>query len=80
MKALFLTSFAWLTLLHFQSGRLLRIPILKPWSLLEVLSEKYAWPPAEARAFAAFLQPLLALEPEQRAPAAQAQHHPWLRC
>lgn len=69
----------WQDFFH-KSGRLLRIPILKPWSLLEVLSEKYAWPPAEARAFAAFLQPLLALEPEQRAPAAQAQHHPWLRC
>jgi len=56
----------------------LRIPNLKPWSLGEVLSEKYNWPLHEARAFADFLNPMLRFETEQRVSAAKAQHHRWL--
>ena len=61
-----------------QSGRLLRIPNLKPWSLMEVLTQKYDWHHTEARNFVDFLRPMLAFDPDQRVRAAKAQHHSWL--
>uniref|UniRef100_A0A183BZ32 non-specific serine/threonine protein kinase n=1 Tax=Globodera pallida TaxID=36090 RepID=A0A183BZ32_GLOPA len=55
-----------------KSGRLLRIPRLHPWALVDVLSEKYGWTLPEANAFADFLLPFLAFDPDVRLTAAQA--------
>uniref|UniRef100_A0A1I8BYQ0 non-specific serine/threonine protein kinase n=1 Tax=Meloidogyne hapla TaxID=6305 RepID=A0A1I8BYQ0_MELHA len=67
----------WKDFFH-RSGRLLRIPTLRPWPLVEVLSDKYSFNPKEAIAFCNFLLPLLELEPERRAKAAIAQNNEWL--
>ena len=61
-----------------KTGRLLHIPQLKPWSMVEVLTQKYNWPFEKARSFAAFLLPMLAYEPSERATAAQCLKHHWL--
>ena len=61
-----------------QSGRLLRIPNLRPWALEDVLGEKYKWQRPGAMAFAEFLVPLLAYEPDQRMTAAEASRSQWL--
>jgi serine/threonine-protein kinase SRPK2 len=61
-----------------KNGRLMHIPQLKPWSLVEVLTQKYCWPFEQARSFAAFLLPMLAYEPSERATAAHCLKHPWL--
>lgn len=47
--------------------------------MYEVLTEKYDWPPAEADAFAQFLQPMLEFDPEQRATAEDCLLHPWMQ-
>lgn len=62
----------------FFSGNLRNITKLKPWSLYNVLVEKYDWDPNEARKFSEFLQPMLAFNPNERAAAAQCVKHPWL--
>nr|CAD2173165.1 unnamed protein product [Meloidogyne enterolobii] len=67
----------WKDFFH-RSGRLLRIPTLRPWPLIEVLSDKYSFKPKEAFSFCNFLLPLLELEPERRAKAAIAQNNEWL--
>ena len=59
-------------------GELRQITKLKPWSLYEVLTEKYEWPPEIARALADFLEPMLKFDPEQRATAEVCLRHPWL--
>ncbi|XP_037051096.1 SRSF protein kinase 3-like [Bradysia coprophila] len=59
-------------------GNLRNITKLKPWSLYNVLVEKYDWDPNEARKFSEFLQPMLAFNPNERATAAQCLKHPWL--
>ena len=51
---------------------------LKPWSLCNVLVEKYLWGPLEARDFAEFLNSMLAFDPKERATAAECLLHPWL--
>jgi serine/threonine-protein kinase SRPK1 len=51
---------------------------LKPWSLQEVLSEKYDWDQSAAQQFADFLLPMLAFDPDERATAAECLRHPWL--
>ncbi|KAG8132194.1 putative Serine-threonine-protein, partial [Naja naja] len=51
---------------------------LKPWGLFEVLMEKYEWSQDDAAAFTDFLLPMLELNPEKRATAAQCLRHPWL--
>lgn len=60
------------------AGELRHITKLKPWCLLEVLTEKYDWNLEEAEAFANFLTPMLAFDPNMRATAAECLHHPWL--
>jgi len=60
------------------AGELRHITKLKPWGLLEVLTEKYDWNRAEAEAFANFLTPMLAFDPNMRATAAECLQHPWL--
>lgn len=46
--------------------------------MVEVLTQKYNWPFEQARSFAAFLLPMLAYEPDERATAAQCLKHPWV--
>ncbi|XP_075219046.1 SRSF protein kinase 3-like isoform X2 [Lycorma delicatula] len=60
------------------TGELRHITRLKPWSLLEVLTEKYDWDVCEARAFSDFLTPMLEFDPACRATAASCLLHPWL--
>uniref|UniRef100_A0A8D2JDS3 non-specific serine/threonine protein kinase n=1 Tax=Varanus komodoensis TaxID=61221 RepID=A0A8D2JDS3_VARKO len=61
-----------------KKGDLKHITKLKPWGLFEVLVEKYEWAQDEAAAFTDFLLPMLELNPEKRATAAQCLRHPWL--
>ncbi|XP_042318929.1 SRSF protein kinase 1 [Sceloporus undulatus] len=61
-----------------KKGDLKHITKLKPWGLFEVLVEKYDWSQDEAAAFTDFLIPMLELNPEKRATAAQCLRHPWL--
>jgi serine/threonine protein kinase len=59
-------------------GRLLRISNLRPWSLADVLIQKYQWPEHRAQGFAEFLLGLLKFDPERRMTASQALQHPWI--
>ncbi|XP_055908134.1 SRSF protein kinase 3-like isoform X2 [Eupeodes corollae] len=59
-------------------GGLRNITKLKPWSLLNVLIEKYDWDPIEAKKFADFLMPMLEYNPIIRASASECLKHPWL--
>nr|XP_046240658.1 SRSF protein kinase 2-like [Scatophagus argus] len=59
-------------------GQLRHISKLKPWSLLEILLDKYEWPQEEAAQFSSFLLTMLELLPEKRATAAQCLKHPWI--
>uniref|UniRef100_A0A915LEW3 non-specific serine/threonine protein kinase n=1 Tax=Meloidogyne javanica TaxID=6303 RepID=A0A915LEW3_MELJA len=68
----------WREFFH-KNGRLLHIPNLKPWSLVEVLTQKYGWPFEHARSFASFLLPMLNYEPSERATAGQCLKHNWLK-
>ncbi|KAF7630012.1 Protein kinase domain-containing protein [Meloidogyne graminicola] len=68
----------WREFFH-KNGRLLHIPNLKPWSLVEVLTQKYGWPFEHARSFASFLLPMLNYEPLERATARQCLLHNWLK-
>uniref|UniRef100_A0AAF5PPX4 non-specific serine/threonine protein kinase n=1 Tax=Wuchereria bancrofti TaxID=6293 RepID=A0AAF5PPX4_WUCBA len=60
-------------------GRLLHIHQLKPWSLVEVLTQKYDWPIESAGQFASFLIPMLAFDQDERATARQCLRHDWLK-
>lgn len=60
------------------TGELRHITRLKPWSLVDVLLEKYEWPIHEAQLFADFLVPMLDYDPVKRATAAECLKHPWL--
>ncbi|CAL8096472.1 unnamed protein product [Calicophoron daubneyi] len=51
---------------------------LKPWSLFNVLTEKYDWPPNEAAQFTSFIEPMLAYDPNKRATAWDCLQHPWI--
>ncbi|TGZ62108.1 hypothetical protein CRM22_007624 [Opisthorchis felineus] len=51
---------------------------LKPWSLFNVLTEKYDWPANEAMQFTSFLEPMLAYDPNERATAWDCLQHPWI--
>ncbi|XP_026478766.1 SRSF protein kinase 3-like [Ctenocephalides felis] len=51
---------------------------LKPWGLVDVLTEKYEWSLQEATEFAEFLKPMLDFDPNKRATAAECLKHPWL--
>ncbi|XP_029907872.1 SRSF protein kinase 2-like [Myripristis murdjan] len=59
-------------------GHLRHITKLKPWSLCEILLDKYEWPREEALQFSSFLLTMLELLPEKRATAAQCLKHPWI--
>ncbi|KAI8122236.1 SRSF protein kinase 1 [Lucilia cuprina] len=59
-------------------GSLRYITKLKPWSLINVLIEKYDWDPVEAKKFSDFLLPMLEYNPVIRASAAECLTHPWL--
>ncbi|XP_059510533.1 SRSF protein kinase 2 isoform X5 [Stegostoma tigrinum] len=61
-----------------KKGELRHITKLKPWSLFDVLIEKYGWPHEEAIQFTDFLLPMLEMVPEKRASAAECLRHPWL--
>uniref|UniRef100_A0A3P9QEG4 non-specific serine/threonine protein kinase n=1 Tax=Poecilia reticulata TaxID=8081 RepID=A0A3P9QEG4_POERE len=61
-----------------RKGQLRHISKLKPWSLLEILLDKYEWPREEALQFSSFLLTMLELQPDKRATAAQCLKHPWV--
>ncbi|XP_073324712.1 SRSF protein kinase 3-like [Pagrus major] len=61
-----------------RKGQLRHISKLKPWSLFEILLDKYEWPREEAAQFSSFLLTMLELQPEKRATAAQCLKHPWI--
>jgi len=61
------------------SGRLVRLPSLDHWPLHDVLVEKHNFPRQEAVEIAAFLRPMLQLDPGRRVTAQQHLRHPWLR-
>uniref|UniRef100_A0A8C6UW49 non-specific serine/threonine protein kinase n=1 Tax=Neogobius melanostomus TaxID=47308 RepID=A0A8C6UW49_9GOBI len=61
-----------------RKGNLRHISKLKPWSLLEILLDKYEWPREEAVQFSSLLQTMLEILPEKRATAAQCLKHPWI--
>jgi serine/threonine protein kinase len=64
----------------FTSSRSLKnINKLHFWGLTDVLRDKYKFSRVVAEEIAAFMEPMLALEPAQRATAADCLHHPWLR-
>ncbi|XP_055883878.1 SRSF protein kinase 3-like isoform X2 [Biomphalaria glabrata] len=62
-----------------RKGELRHISKLKPWGLVEVLTEKYEWSEKEAREFSEFLLPMLVFDPAERATAAECLKHPWLQ-
>lgn len=62
-----------------RKGELRHITGLKPWDLYDVLTEKYHWAQDEAKAFAAFLRPMLDFDPNRRATAAICLEHEWLK-
>ncbi|XP_048863296.1 SRSF protein kinase 2-like isoform X1 [Brienomyrus brachyistius] len=59
-------------------GELRHITKLKPWSLFDVLVEKYGWAHEDAAHFTHFLLPMLEMVPEKRATAGECLMHPWL--
>ncbi|XP_047203388.1 SRSF protein kinase 2-like isoform X1 [Girardinichthys multiradiatus] len=61
-----------------RKGQLRHISKLKPWSLLEILLDKYEWPREEALQFSFFLLTMLEQQPLRRATAAQCLKHPWI--
>ncbi|XP_030071852.1 SRSF protein kinase 2 isoform X3 [Microcaecilia unicolor] len=61
-----------------KKGELRHITKLKPWSLFDVLVEKYGWPHEDAEQFTDFLIPMLEMVPEKRASAGECLRHPWL--
>lgn len=52
---------------------------LKPWGLVEVLTEKYEWNVDQANEFASFLKPMLQYDPAKRATAAECLTHSFLK-
>ncbi|XP_051545309.1 SRSF protein kinase 3-like isoform X1 [Myxocyprinus asiaticus] len=61
-----------------KTGELRHITKLKPWSLFDVLVEKYGWVAEDAGHFTHFLLPMLEMVPEKRASASECLNHPWL--
>ncbi|XP_029377885.1 SRSF protein kinase 2 isoform X2 [Echeneis naucrates] len=61
-----------------KKGELRHITKLKPWSLFDVLVEKYGWSHEDAGHFTHFLLPMLEMVPEKRASAGDCLNHPWL--
>ncbi|CAO4370566.1 unnamed protein product [Caenorhabditis nigoni] len=67
----------WREFFH-KNGNLLHIHQLKPWSLYEVLRQKYEWSHEDAQQFESFLRPMLDFDQEKRATANDALKHPFL--
>ncbi|KAI3371125.1 hypothetical protein L3Q82_023759 [Scortum barcoo] len=61
-----------------KKGELRHITKLKPWSLFDVLVEKYGWSHEDAGHFTHFLLPMLEMVPEKRASAGECLNHPWI--
>lgn len=61
-----------------RNGILRNITKLKPWSLYNVLLEKYEWNSNDAKEFSDFLQPMLEYDPILRATALECLSHSWL--
>uniref|UniRef100_A0A671YTF3 non-specific serine/threonine protein kinase n=2 Tax=Sparus aurata TaxID=8175 RepID=A0A671YTF3_SPAAU len=61
-----------------KKGELRHITKLKPWSLFDVLVEKYGWAHEDAGHFTHFLLPMLEMVPEKRASAGECLNHPWI--
>ena len=61
-----------------QKGELRNIKDLRFWELPSVLQSKYEFSPEVADPFAAFLTPMLDLDPHRRCSARHLLHHPWL--
>ncbi|KAK0415006.1 hypothetical protein QR680_011727 [Steinernema hermaphroditum] len=68
----------WRNLFH-KSGRLLHITQLKPWSMFDVLTQKYHWSEMDASEFTDFLTPMLEYDQDRRVAAAVMMQHPWLQ-
>ncbi|KAK4057106.1 hypothetical protein OIO90_002006 [Microbotryomycetes sp. JL221] len=62
-----------------RKGELKHIHKLKFWPLASVLQDKYLIPEDEAKLLESFLVPMLALNPDKRASAAEMLQHDWLR-
>jgi serine/threonine protein kinase len=59
-------------------GELRHIHQLKFWGIKDVLQEKYKFDEEDAEDVAAFLEPILSIDPDKRATAADCLKHPWL--
>ncbi|KZV94237.1 kinase-like protein [Exidia glandulosa HHB12029] len=59
-------------------GELRNIHSLRYWPLEDVLREKYLFSRPRAKEIAAFLKPMLDLDPNRRATAEEMLRHPWL--
>ncbi|RLV96247.1 Protein kinase dsk1 [Spathaspora sp. JA1] len=59
-------------------GELYRIAKLKPWTLKDVLCEKYKFSISDAIEISDFLTPMLEIQPEKRADAGGMINHSWL--
>ncbi|KAF7320019.1 hypothetical protein MKEN_00785900 [Mycena kentingensis (nom. inval.)] len=57
------------------TGSLRYIKTLKPWPLKRVMTEKYLWSKADADLLCTFLQPMLAIDPRNRADAKDMLDH-----
>ena len=62
-----------------KKGELKHITDLRPWSLKNVLLEKYHFKESDAQEFSDFLVPLLAFNPKKRVSAFDALKHPWVQ-
>ncbi|CAL8337230.1 unnamed protein product [Merluccius merluccius] len=61
-----------------RKGELRRISKLKPWSLCEILQDKFEWRREQAAQFSSFLLTMLEPQPGRRATAARCLLHPWM--
>ncbi|XP_021694407.1 SRSF protein kinase 2-like [Aedes aegypti] len=60
-------------------GKLRSFKDIKPWSLSDMLQEKYGWDQQDAEDFGDFLRPMLEYDAKERATAAICLDHPWLQ-
>nr|GAT49705.1 CMGC/SRPK protein kinase [Mycena chlorophos] len=61
------------------TGSLRYIKTLKPWPLKRVMTEKYLWHEADATVLCSFLEPMLSVDPRNRADAKDLLDHQWLK-